>query len=102
MEPDPSNPDLRAERRGEALWLTITREARRNAMNDAVLRGIAAGIDRAESDPGIRVVVITGAGEKAFCAGADLQSGTPFGADFSQPYGPRPSCSGARAGRRCR
>jgi enoyl-CoA hydratase/carnithine racemase len=87
MEPDPSNADLRAERRGDVLWLTIAREARRNAMNDAVLRGIAAGLDHAESEPGIRAVVITGAGEKAFCAGADLQSGAPFGADFSQPYG---------------
>ena len=87
MNPDAPNADLRAERRGEVLWLTITREARRNAMSADVLRGIAEGLDRAEAEPGIRVVVITGAGEKAFCAGADLQSGTPFGADLSNPHG---------------
>src|SRR5690242_16029704 len=79
--------DLLVERRGAALWLTITREARRNAMNPAVLAGIAAGLDRAEAEAGIRVVVITGAGDKAFCAGADLQAGDPFGADLSNPHG---------------
>ena len=87
MNPELPNADLHAVRRGEALWLTITREARRNAMSADVLRGIAAGLDRAESEPGIRVVVFTGAGDKAFCAGADLQSGAPFGADLSNPHG---------------
>ena len=72
------NDDLRVERRGPALWLTITREARRNAMSPAVLSGIAAGLDRAESEPGVRAVVITGAGDKAFCAGADRSN--PHGA----------------------
>ena len=86
MNADTGN-DLLVERRGAALWLTITREARRNAMNPAVLAGIAAGLDRAETEAGIRVVVITGAGDKAFCAGADLQAGDPFGADRSNPHG---------------
>jgi len=86
MNADTGN-DLLVERRGAALWLTITREARRNAMNPAVLAGIAAGLDRAEAEAGIRVVVITGAGDKAFCAGADLQAGDPFGADRSNPHG---------------
>ena len=56
-------------------------------MSADVLRGIAEGLDRAEADPDIRVVVITGVGDKAFCAGADLQSGAPFGADLSNPHG---------------
>jgi len=86
MNADTGN-DLQVEHRGAALWLTITREARRNAMNPAVLAGIAAGLDRAETEAGIRVVVITGAGDKAFCAGADLQAGDPFGADRSNPHG---------------
>ncbi len=87
MNTESPNADLRAEQRGEVLWLTITREARRNAMSADVLRRIAEGLDRAEADPDIRVVVITGAGDKAFCAGADLQSGAPFGADLSNPHG---------------
>ena len=67
---------LRIERRGEALWVWIDRESRRNAINPAVLAGIAAAIDTVEADPTVRAVVLTGAGDKAFCAGADLSDGT--------------------------
>ena len=69
------------------LWLTINREERRNAISTEVLDGIAAGIDRAHADRAIRALVLTGAGERAFCAGADLQSADPFGTDYSNPYG---------------
>jgi enoyl-CoA hydratase/carnithine racemase len=87
MSADDGAVELREELRGPVLWLTIAREARRNAMSPAVLHGIAAGLERAENDPSIRAVVLTGAGEKAFCAGADLQTQDPFGADRSQPFG---------------
>ena len=66
--------DILTERRGSALWITINREERRNAMNKAVLAGIHDAI--ATLDPAIRAVVLTGAGRKAFCAGADLSGGT--------------------------
>ena len=66
--------DLLAERRGPALWLTINREARRNAMNPAVVEGIHASLR--SLDPDVRAIVLTGAGAKAFCAGADLGAGT--------------------------
>jgi enoyl-CoA hydratase/carnithine racemase len=68
--------DTRVERRGDALWLWIDREHRRNAINPAVLAGIEAAMRQAEADRGIRCIVLTGAGEKAFCAGADLSDGT--------------------------
>ena len=71
---DPQAP-VRRERRGDALWLWIEREARRNAINAGVLAGIADGLESARADLGIRAVVLTGAGEKAFCAGADLADG---------------------------
>ncbi|GGA76842.1 enoyl-CoA hydratase [Nitratireductor aestuarii] len=64
------------ERRGSALWITINRPDRRNAINNSVITGIQAGLERARSEKGVRVVVLTGAGEKAFCAGGDLQQGT--------------------------
>jgi len=67
---------IRSERRGAALWLWINREARRNAINSAVLAGIAQAIAATAADPTIRAVVLTGSGEKAFCAGADLSAGT--------------------------
>jgi enoyl-CoA hydratase/carnithine racemase len=56
---------------GQAL-LTIDRPKARNALSPEVLRGLMAGLDRAEADPAARVVVLTGAGEKIFCAGGDL------------------------------
>lgn len=59
--------------------LTINRPERRNALNAAVIDGMLAALDRAEQDPEVRVVVITGAGEKAFCAGADLGGGVGGG-----------------------
>lgn len=78
--------DLLTELRESVLWLTINREARRNAISPAVLQGISAGLDRAATDREIRAVVLTGVGEKAFCAGGDLQSNDPFVIDRSNPY----------------
>jgi enoyl-CoA hydratase/carnithine racemase len=69
-------PEIRTERRGAAIWITIDREARRNAMNKAVLAGIEAAMREAAATPGVRAAVLTGAGRKAFCAGADLSGGT--------------------------
>ena len=79
---------VRVDRRGAVLWITIDREARRNALNEAVAEGIGAGLDAAEADRSIRAVVLTGAGDKAFCAGGDLQpaaDGTPFTIDAADP-----------------
>ena len=60
------------ERRGHVLIVTINRPEARNAVNAAVHVGIGIALDEAEADPDIRVVIVTGAGDKAFCAGADL------------------------------
>jgi enoyl-CoA hydratase/carnithine racemase len=54
----------------------IDREDRRNAMNKAVLAGIEMAFRQATAKPAIRAIVLTGAGRKAFCAGADLSVGT--------------------------
>jgi enoyl-CoA hydratase/carnithine racemase len=69
-------PDIRLERKGDALWVWIDREARRNAINPAVLAGIGDAVETAAADPSIRAIVLTGVGDKAFCAGADLSKGT--------------------------
>jgi enoyl-CoA hydratase/carnithine racemase len=79
---------VRIERSGAVLTIVIDREARRNALNEAVALGIAAGLDHAEADRAIRAVVLTGAGDKAFCAGGDLRpsaDGTPFSIDAANP-----------------
>ena len=81
------SPELGAEQRGPVLWLTITREERRNAMSHGVLSGMAQAITQAQGQRDIRAIVITGAGAKAFCAGADLQSANAFTTDYSEPQG---------------
>jgi enoyl-CoA hydratase/carnithine racemase len=68
------------------LHLTINRPERRNAINAAVLAGLTEGLERAERDAAIRAVVITGAGDKAFCAGADLATGKSFSFDYAEPH----------------
>jgi methylglutaconyl-CoA hydratase len=72
------------EKRGQAFWITINRPAKRNAINADVVAGIARGYREAHDDRDVRVIVLTGAGDKAFCAGADLQnSGAALAMDFS-------------------
>ena len=62
---------LRVETAGAVRTLILDRPARANAYDDAVLRSLEAEIERAESDTGLRALVITGSGERHFCAGAD-------------------------------
>jgi enoyl-CoA hydratase/carnithine racemase len=78
--------ELLEERRGAVLWLTIAREARRNAISPSVLRGLYDAIERVQHEREMRAVVLTGAGDRAFCAGADLAAGTAFRFDHSEPY----------------
>ena len=63
---------VRYEHRGPAAWLVIDREERRNALSDEVVAGILGGLARAAADTEVRTVVLTGAGDRAFCAGGDL------------------------------
>lgn len=72
---DTTEPPVLVEVTGFALRVSINRPARRNALNAAVLEGVANALERARVDDRIRCVVLTGAGDKAFCAGADLTSG---------------------------
>lgn len=57
---------------GPVAWLTIERPEQRNALSKAVREGLFDGIRRFDSDSAAAVLVLTGSGEKAFCAGGDL------------------------------
>ena len=88
----PDERHVRYELRGAHAHLTIDREAARNALSAQAMRELREGLDRAEADPQARVVVITGAGSRAFCAGGDLSSmggGEGFldGHDARRAYG---------------
>jgi enoyl-CoA hydratase/carnithine racemase len=73
------------DKRGAAFWITINRPDKRNAINAEVIAGIRAGYAAAHADAEVRVIVLTGAGDKAFCAGADLQSGKGLAFDLARP-----------------
>ncbi|MDB6001330.1 MAG: Enoyl-CoA hydratase [Rhizobacter sp.] len=82
---DPAPPAVLIEKRGHAMWITINRPDKRNAINKDVIAGIRAGYAQAHADADVRVIVLTAAGEKAFCAGGDLQPGAGFAFDLSKP-----------------
>ena len=62
------------ERIGAAAVLTITRPERRNAVDGETAAELLAGYERFEADDEARVLVLTGEGDVAFCAGADLKA----------------------------
>jgi enoyl-CoA hydratase/carnithine racemase len=64
--------DVRYEVDGPAARVTIDRPERRNAMSYTVMAGLREAMALAKADDAVRVVVLTGAGDRAFCAGADL------------------------------
>jgi len=77
--------EVRYERQGAAAVLTIDRPQRRNAVDAATAGALRRGFDEFESDAGARVLVLTGAGGEAFCAGADLKA---IDLDVDDPAGP--------------
>jgi enoyl-CoA hydratase len=77
--------ELRYERVGAAAVLTIDRPERRNAVDAAAARLFRQGLEDFEADEGARVLVLTGAGGEAFCAGADLKA---LDLDVDHPGGP--------------
>jgi len=66
---------------GAVATITIDRHERRNALNLEVMRALVRRLDEADQDKDVRAIILTGAGEKAFCAGADLS--TMQGAGFT-------------------
>jgi enoyl-CoA hydratase/carnithine racemase len=67
-----SEPHLLYQVKNKIASLTINREDRRNAISIETINLFLQHLDQAETDPEVRVILITGAGDKAFCAGADL------------------------------
>ncbi len=67
------NEAVRYEEQGQVAVITINRPEQRNAINRAVRQGVRAGFERFEQDPNMQVAILTGAGDRAFCAGMDLK-----------------------------
>jgi enoyl-CoA hydratase len=65
-------PTVLLERSGRIAWITVSRPAKLNALDRQTVEGIVAAVDTAVADPEVGVLVLTGAGDKAFVAGADI------------------------------
>jgi enoyl-CoA hydratase len=76
------------ERRGAAAVVTIDRPERRNAVDGPTAELLAEAYERFEADEDARVMILTGAGELAFCAGADLKAIDTFGPRLMAEGGP--------------
>jgi enoyl-CoA hydratase len=76
---------VRYERVGAASVLTIDRPERRNAVDGETAELLRRGLEEFEADDGARVLILTGAGGQAFCAGADLKA---MDLDVDHPQGP--------------
>jgi enoyl-CoA hydratase/carnithine racemase len=74
-----------------AARVTINRPEAHNALSRAVREGLREAFVAAESDPGVSVVILTGAGDRAFCAGGDLKEMADVGLTVPPPdYVPQP------------
>lgn len=87
-----ADPPVTYERSEGVAWLTIRRPEAANALNAEVRRGLWAGARRFNSDQEAAVLVLTGEGDRAFCAGADLKEMSATGlqvppADFLPHFG---------------
>ena len=65
--------DIRYEIRGAAAWITLERPREMNAMSMRLLDEVSSALSLALADHAVHAVVVTGSGEKVFCAGADLK-----------------------------
>lgn len=73
------------ERRGATALITLDEPSKLNALSPGIRSGLTAAFAAARDDDAVRVLVVTGAGEKAFCAGADI-SGFEFTTRYAREF----------------
>ena len=67
--------DLLYEVKNNVAYITINREANRNSISSDAVTLFLESLEAAEGDPNVRVVCVSGAGDRVFCSGADLGGG---------------------------
>ncbi|MGE0803025.1 MAG: enoyl-CoA hydratase-related protein [Lautropia sp.] len=77
--------DLRIDSNGAVVRLTLARPAAANCLSRATMAALAAALAAADADTGCRAVVITGSGDRVFCAGADLHDASLFEPEATTP-----------------
>lgn len=73
------------ERRGAVSVMTLNRPEAMNALDMSTMAGLGAALQEADSDPGVRAIVLTAAGERAFCVGMDLKAFAADPSAFAEP-----------------
>jgi enoyl-CoA hydratase len=73
------------EQRGTTALITLDEPGKLNALSPGIREGLVAAFAEANHDDQVRVVVLTGAGDKAFCAGADI-SGFEFSTRYARDF----------------
>ncbi|MCL7382707.1 MAG: enoyl-CoA hydratase/isomerase family protein [Thaumarchaeota archaeon] len=63
---------IRVEREDRIAWIVLNRPHRLNALNDVMMEELLDALTTIDNDPGVRCVIITGEGDRAFSAGADI------------------------------
>src|ERR1700729_812560 len=76
----PAEPVLVSEQHGAVRVLRLNRPDARNALNGELIGALGAALAAAETDPDVRCVILTGTGDRAFCAGMDLRAFAERGA----------------------
>src|SRR5581483_2001671 len=69
----PDFKNILVERAGAVVWITINRPKALNSLDPATHQELHAAFDQYAADPTLRVAVITGTGERAFCVGSDIK-----------------------------
>lgn len=77
---------VRIERRGRAGLIVLDKQEKLNAWDRPMREAIVAGLRGFDADPAIGAVVMTGAGERAFCAGQDMSEAHDFDADRAEAW----------------
>ncbi|HET6403356.1 MAG TPA: enoyl-CoA hydratase-related protein [Candidatus Thermoplasmatota archaeon] len=77
------------ERDGSIAVLTVNRPKALNAMNHATLQDLQRAVEALDADPGVAVIIVTGSGEKAFVAGADISEMANFGPTQAEEHARR-------------
>ena len=65
--------NIKLEIKDKTAWITIDRESKLNALNKETIGELKSAVEEAENDESVRGLIITGSGQKAFVAGADIQ-----------------------------
>ena len=90
--------ELKIDRRGAVTVMTLNRPERHNAISISLASGLKSAIAEFSADEGQKVLIITGAGEKAFCSGADLKMlAGEGGRERRLPTAPEPDIVGLGA-----